>query len=369
MQKVEQLGFLYHSLDAIYWDERACYALRMNEVLQLEKATAELHQMCLQAAQYIIDRKLYSKLAIDPRFIPIIERSWEEEWPSIYGRFDFAYDGISAPKMLEYNADTPTSLLEAGVIQWYWLQDHDANKDQFNSIHEKLIEYWRYLRPYLKKGGIHFTAIQGSVEDAITTQYLRDTAEQAGHETAFIDIAELGWDAKNSEWVDDEDRLIVNLFKLYPWEWLANEEFAGNLLDPKNDAYWIEPPYKMLLSNKGLLPVLWQMFPDNPYLLPAFFEDDPRKKSIADNCVIKPLLSREGANIKIIAGGNTEITGGDYGKEGVIYQQFSPLPAHGGNFPVIGSWIIGQEPAGIGIREGDSLITTNKSRFVPHYIE
>lgn len=369
VSKVEQLGFLYHSLDAIYWDERACYALRMNEVLQLERATAELHQMCLQAAQYIIDRKLYSRLAIDPRFIPLIERSWEEDWPSLYGRFDLSYDGISAPKLLEYNADTPTSLLEAAVIQWYWLQDYDSGKDQFNSIHEKLIEYWKYLRSYLHEGGVHFSAIQDSVEDAITAHYLRDTAEQAGLETAFIDIAELGWDEKSSEWVDEEDRLIVNLFKLYPWEWLAKEEFSGNLLDPKNNAFWIEPPFKMLLSNKGLLPILWQMFPDNPYLLPAFFEDDPGKKSIADDCVIKPLLSREGANIKIISGGTTEITGGDYGKEGVIYQKFSPLPSHGGNFPVIGSWIIGQEPAGVGIREGDSLITTNKSRFVPHYIE
>jgi glutathionylspermidine synthase len=179
-KKVEQLGFLYHSLDSIYWDERACYALRMNEVLQLERATAELHQMCLQAAQYIIDRKLYSKLAIDPRFIPLIERSWEEDWPSVYGRFDLAYDGVSAPKMLEYNADTPTSLLEAAVIQWYWLQDYDQAKDQFNSIHERLIEHWRYLRPYLHEGGVHFSAMQSSIEDAITTQYLRDTAEQAG---------------------------------------------------------------------------------------------------------------------------------------------------------------------------------------------
>ena len=369
VNKVEQLGFLYHSLDSIYWDERACYALRMNEVLQLERATAELHKMCLEAAQYIIDRKLYARLAIDPRFIPLIERSWDEDWPSIYGRFDFAYDGINAPKMLEYNADTPTSLLEASVIQWYWLQDFDSNKDQFNSIHEKLIEYWKYLKPYLHKGGLHFSAIQGSVEDAITTQYLRDTAEQAGHDTDFIDIAEVGWDAANAEWVDEQDRLIVNMFKLYPWEWLAKEEFAENLLNPKSNTYWIEPPFKMLLSNKGLLPILWEMFPDNPYLLPSFFEDDPRKKSIANNCVIKPLLSREGANIKIISGETTEITSGDYGKEGVIYQQFSPLPSHGGNFPVIGSWVIGQEPAGIGIREGDSLITTNKSRFVPHYIE
>lgn len=340
----------------------------MTEILQLERATQELQRISLLGAQYIIDNKLYKRLGIDPRFIPLIERSWEEDSPSIYGRFDLQYDGMSSPKMLEYNADTPTSLLEASVIQWYWLQDFDPDRDQFNSIHEKLIEYWRYLRKFLNQGPIHFATMEHAVEDVITTQYLRDTAMQAGFQTELIDIADIGWDDRDRQWVDPSDQLISNIFKLYPWEWMTNEEFAGNLIEPGNKTMWIEPPFKMLLSNKGILPVLWELFPDHPNLLPAYFDDDPRKKQIADNCVIKPLLSREGANIKIISRGTTEISAGDYGKEGVIYQQFAPLPSMGGNFPVIGSWIIGQEPAGIGIRESDSLITTNTSRFLPHVI-
>ena len=85
----------------------------------------------------------------------------------------------------------------------------------------------------------------------------------------------------------------------------------------------------------------------------------------------KPLLSREGANISIHTAGGDIATGGDYGEEGFVYQAFHPLPnfaANGeDNYMVVGSWIIGDEAAGIGIREDESPITKNTSRFLPHY--
>ena len=56
-----------------------------------------------------------------------------------------------------------------------------------------------------------------------------------------------------------------------------------------------------------------------------------------------------------------------YGEEGFVYQGVAPLPDSTADYPVIGSWIVGDEPAGIGIREDDSPITRNSSRFVPHY--
>jgi glutathionylspermidine synthase len=45
------------------------------------------------------------------------------------------------------------------------------------------------------------------------------------------------------------------------------------------------------------------------------------------------------------------------------------LPEFVGRYPVIGAWIVGDEPAGIGIREDDTPITRNTSRFIPHYFE
>ncbi|RYY88715.1 MAG: glutathionylspermidine synthase family protein, partial [Chitinophagaceae bacterium] len=155
------------------------------------------------------------------------------------------------------------------------------------------------------------------------------------------------------------------IFKLYPWEWLAADEFGKQILEDANAAFWIEPAWKMLLSNKALLPLLWELNPGHPLLLPAF-----REPGSLRNYIKKPILSREGANITMVREGQTvQHTDGEYGKEGFIYQELFELPSFDGHYPVIGSWIIGQEPAGIGIREADGLITDNRSRFVPHLIQ
>ena len=127
----------------------------------------------------------------------------------------------------------------------------------------------------------------------------------------------------------------------------------------------IEPAWKMILSNKGILPVLWGMFPGHPNLLEAAFDDH----HLGGDYVRKPLLSREGENILVRRNGEWMGTSGTYGEEGYVYQRYAALPEFSGNYPVIGSWVIGGESAGIGIREDRSEITTNGSRFIPHYFQ
>jgi glutathionylspermidine synthase len=161
-----------------------------------------------------------------------------------------------------------------------------------------------------------------------------------------------------------ENEPIKNIFKLYPWEWLISDAFARNILQDENRAFWIEPAWKMILSNKAILPILWELFPDHPLLLPAYFEAGRLSRFVK-----KPILSREGANIDLVTDGRLlHHTDGQYGREGYIFQELFELPDFDGNYPVIGSWVIGQEPAGMGIREANTLVTDNKSRFVPHLI-
>ena len=360
---VEQLGFGFHTAATPYWDESAYYTFSLGEIDRIEKATAELYELCLDAVQHVIDNGLYDKFAIPASFIPYIEKTWEEDHPAIYGRFDLCYrDGQI--KLLEFNADTPTSLYEAGIVQWFWLQDFDKNKDQFNSIHEKLIAYWSYLQSFLHPGKLHFACVRESLEDLTNTEYLRDCAIQSGLETQLLFIDDIGWDTGNKIFVDRQDQPIGNIFKLYPWEWMMGEEFGPNILADRNAAYWIEPAWKMILSNKAILPILWELNPDCPWLLPAYFE--PGRLT---DFVRKPILSREGANIELIqSGALLQQTDGEYGEEGHIYQQLFTLPDFNGKHPVLGSWIIGQEPAGMGIRESDNLVTDNLSRFIPHLI-
>jgi glutathionylspermidine synthase len=360
--KVESLGFGFHTTNIPYWDESACYEFSMQEVLMIEQKTTELWQMFLDAVQYIIDHQLYAKFGIPDFMIPLIEKSWNEDHPAIYNRFDFSYNNGQL-KLLEFNADTPTSLFEMAVVQWHWLQDYDASRDQFNSAHEKLVAYWGYLKEYLNKGPLHFSCVKRSLEDLTTTEYLRDCAMQAGLDTNLVFIDDIGWNGQ--EFLDLEERPIQNIFKLYPWEWMARESFGQNLSRDEQRALWIEPAWKMLLSNKAILPIMYDLYRGNDLILPAFFEPP----TDGSDYVKKPILGREGANIEIVKGGRTAVsTGGDYGSEGYVYQGLAELPNFDGKYPLIGSWIIGQEAAGMGIREADTLITNNTSRFVPHYI-
>ncbi len=371
---VEKLGFGFHTTNVPYWDESAYYSFTMEEILFIEKSTADLWPMCLNAVQHVMDEGRYAELAIPEWIIPYIERTWTEDHAAIYGRFDFCYRNGQL-KLLEFNADTPTSLYEAGIVQWFWLQDFAKGKDQFNSIHEKLIAYWNYLRAYLhKRPGIlsalkpplvHFSCLKETLEDLTNTEYMRDCAMQGGLETKLVFVDDIGWDTAEREFVDMEEEPIRNIFKLYPWEWLIAEDFGRNILEDRNRAFWIEPAWKMILSNKAILPILWELYPDHPLLLPAYFDQHGMR-----DFVRKPKLSREGANVELVRNGRlAQATEGSYGDEGHIYQQLFDLPEFNGNHPVIGSWVIGQEPAGMGIREADTLVTDNRSRFVPHLID
>jgi len=286
---------------------------------------------------------------------------WRSREPTLFGRFDLAWNGSGPPRMLEYNADTPTALLEASVVQWYWLKDVKPDADQFNSIHEKLIAQLSTIAPRLPRGPIHFASVEDSEEDLGNSEYVRDCAVQAGFSTARVTIEGIGWDSVRKRFVDADDGDISTLVKLYPWEWLMRESFGPNIL--AGTCRWVEPPWKALLSNKAILAVLWEMFPDHPNLLPAYL--DPGR--IDGDHVRKPRLSREGANVSVRRKAGALISTGTYGAEGYVYQALAPIPQFDGNFPVIGSWIVGDVAAGIGIREDDTEITKNTSRFVPHY--
>lgn len=346
------------------WNESAFYQFTAEEVASLEAVTNELETMMARSVEHIIENKLYARMNVPPIAVPLIETSWHAEPPSLYGRFDLAYDGAHPPKLLEYNADTPTCLLEAAVVQWYWLQETFPRLDQFNSLHERLIALWKDLAPSLPGGRIDLCSLD-DLEDGITVTYLQDTAQQAGLLASCFAIDEIGWDG--SAFVGPEERPLGAVFKLYPWEWMVREEFSRFLSSAPT--LWIEPPWKMLLSNKGILPVLWELYPGHPNLLEARF-DGPGSLTY---WVRKPLLGREGANITMHRPGSDLQTDGEYGSEGFVYQNLAQIQSFDGKYPVVGSWLIGHEPgnaaAGIGIRESDTPITTNFSPFVPHLFD
>jgi len=375
--KAEAEGFLFHTIDGErYWDERAYYAFTLEEIERdIEAPTAELDRMCGElVARAVDDAAMLKRLRIPERYWTLIAASWKRGDPSLYGRFDFSYSGEGPAKLLEYNADTPTSVFETAVFQWQWLEDakarlittHDA--DQYNSLHEQLIAAWKEIAQKMGDAGsaIHLAGDLGSQEDAGTLAYLEDTARQAGLGTTVIAMENIGRTPKGA-FVDLANKDIALCFKLYPWEWMFREQFGAAIAGAPTR--WVEPPWKAILSNKGILPLLWEMFPRHPNLLPAYFEDDQKALELGNSFVRKPLYSREGANVAIVVGGEAiDQDEGPYGEEGFVRQAVATLPRFAENYVAVGSWVAGGKPCGLSTREDMSPITKNTSRFLPHAI-
>ncbi|BBP83494.1 hypothetical protein PHLH8_31360 [Pseudomonas sp. Pc102] len=281
---------------------------------------------------------------------------------------DFSYDGKGPAKLLEINADTPTSLLECASVQLLWLEDQirrgalPAEADQFNTLAEDLI---RALGTFRKDIPFHFAAIAGSIEDRGTTDFLAQMARLAGIDTRHIDIEDIGLNG-DGRFVDLQGQWIPRLFKLHAWEHIFSEAFGKAV--PGCDTQFVEPAWKSIISNKGILPLLWKFNEGHPNLLPTQVDANPRTP-VPRGWVRKPFFSREGANIEIrTQQDEVVVQDGPYTDAPYILQQFSPLPRFGDSYTLIGSWIVGDTASGMGIREDDSLITKDTSRFLPHVV-
>ena len=354
-----------------FWDETAYYRFTLRQIENdLEKPAEEIDDMCFQLLdRSLADETVYRRLCIPEGYWDYIAASWRNREKDLYGRLDFSYDGAGDAKLLEYNADTPTTLYESAVFQWVWLEEAISaglippDCDQFAELHEDLVAAFQTMGA---EGLLHLACLRDVEDDRETAKYLEECAREAGLETNLLAMRDIGVDA-SGRFTDLEDRVITTLFKLYPWEWIMEEEFGRFLVGC--GVHFLEPPWKAVLSNKGLLPLLWDMFEGHPNLLPAYFEDDPRAGALSDSYVRKPLLSRQGSNIEIVRDGVAlSRKDGPYGEEGHIVQAFHPLPEFDGRFPLVGCWIIAGRPAGVSIREGRTLITGEDANFVPHVI-
>lgn len=370
----DEFGFKFHTMyGQVYWDESAYYQFSLKQIENdIEDPTEELHQMCLEVVDRVVrDEALMRKFCIPEEHWNLVRSSWIQKQPSLYSRFDFAYNGNGPAKLYENNADTPTSLYETGFWQWLWLENKvdsgivDRQADQYNSLQEKLVNRFYELAQSRTSETLHFACCKDTEEDRGTVQYLEDCANEAGIETKFVYVEDIGH-GEGDVLTDLDDQVITWMFKLYPWEFMFREEY-GKLLS-KCDVNWIEPAWKSVLSNKALLPMLWKLFPNHPNLLASYFEED-LKSSGLNRYVRKPIFAREGCNVSIHIDGNTLYqSDGPYGEEGFIYQEYHPLPRFGDNYTLIGSWLVNDQPAGISIREDSEKITQDLSRYLPHVI-
>ena len=390
--EAQKLGFTFADMAGEpYWDETSAYRFTLRQIEQdLEAPATELHALCREAVDRVArDEAWMTRLAIPPEHWDLVADSWRRAEPELYGRMDLSYDGRGPAKLLEYNADTPTSLYESASFQWLWLEQQQAagvlgpDTDQFNAIHESLVA--RFGDICAPAEDVHFAADPENPEDYATVETLAWAAREAGLGAHFTALSQIGL-TPEGQFADDASRVIGTLFKLYPWEDMLRDDFAAHL--QPSQTRFIEPPWKAVLSNKALLPLLWHLFPGHPNLLPAFMAEDveaarsgaptPFAAAIAEaepqlarGFVTKPIFSREGSGVVITEAGRETGRAPDdaYSHHPEVVQALAPLPVFDGFHPVLGAWIVGESCAGLGIREDRDRITHNLSRFKPHFIQ
>lgn len=451
-----------------YWREGQYYLLDESEVTKIGVAGAKLYQALIALGEKILgfersahDDPLhrpqdcyFKRLSIPETAVGPILRSWQldnvdespnrlpEHYPTIYGRYDLAlqldeFGKVAGIKLLEFNADTPTSVVETAVIQPLWLeavQSHlerrHGNVFQWAGLYDCMVVAWKEeIEKFRRITGrgvdvVHVacTEVEEEGEDYMTIGVIGSALEEAvrqlehegkpGFRVKYISmesinrvptsdtsdtyvVGTMGVNGFNTAeqgvipgyFVDSEGERIKFIFKLHPWEYFLNPvhtkhgfgETAMHDLMSTAPTTWVEPVWKMIWSNKGILALLWEQYKNDPeigpYLLPTYFANDPAMPAdFTKNCAQKPLLGREGANVTLFKDGSVlEHGGGVYGDEGYVFQQLCLLPEfhdrnEGVMHPVIGLWMVRDEDVDLCVRESPNNVTNNISYFVPHAV-
>ncbi len=379
---LESIGFVWHtdSDDSSYIADELV-VISEDEAEAFYEATNELYEMFSEAGQYVIDNDLFHELNIPFNLVEVIKESWQNDvhW-HLYSRFDLAGGIDGKPiKLIEFNADTPTSLFETAIIQWAMLKKNGLDEmSQFNNLYEALKDNFKRIitldsdiekfeEHYSKLGWkILFSSISSSSEDINTTKLLENIASEAGFNTDFEFI-------ENVQFSDDgifkNDELFEFWFKLIPWEDIAIQESELALILTeiiKNQkAIVFNPAYTLIFQSKAFMKILWDLYPNHPLLLETSFEPLKGKKYVE-----KRAFGREGANTKIVNvdGSIDTQTSGDYDGHKAIYQEFYEFPQDAkGDYYQAGVFYA-YEACALGFRRGGKILN-NMSKFVGHIIE
>ncbi|WP_096014135.1 glutathionylspermidine synthase family protein [Campylobacter lanienae] len=378
---LESIGFGWHTdLDGSRYIADELVSITDDEAEKFYEAANELYDMYVAAAKHVIDNDLFHELGIPFNLVDIIKASWENDvhW-HIYGRFDLAGGIDGKPiKLIEFNADTPTSLFETAIIQWAMLKFNNINEaKQFNNLYEALVENFKRLitleedtskfDEYYEGWKILFSSIAGNNEDENTTRLLEAAARDAGFECGFAFVDEVGFD--DDEGIFWNEKNWEYWFKLIPWEMIAIDEsdlalIIKNIINNQK-AIILNPAYTLLFQSKGIMKILWDLYPNHPLLLQSSFEPLKGKKQVK-----KPFLAREGANVSIInSDGSIEAqNSGEYDNGKFLYQEFAEFAKDSNGDSYQAGVFFAFEGCALGFRKGKDIID-NYSKFVGHIIE
>lgn len=379
---LESIGFVWHTdSDNSSYVSDEIVVVSENEANAYYEATNELYDMFAQAGQYVVDNDLFHELNIPFNLVEIIKESWENDvhW-HLYSRFDLAGGIDGKPiKLIEFNADTPTSLFETAIIQWAMLKANGLDESsQFNNLYEALKDNFKRIitldsdiekfEEYYSNLGwkILFSSISSSAEDINTTKLLEHIASEAGFNTDFEFIENVQF---SDEGIFKDDELFEFWFKLIPWENIAIEESELALIlteiIKEKKAIIFNPAYTLMFQSKGFMKILWDLYPNHPLLLETSFEPLVGKKQVEKRC-----FGREGSNVKIINADQSieEETSGEYEGHKAVYQEYVEFPKDSNGNSYQAGVFYAYEACGLGFRKGGKILN-NMSKFVGHIVK
>ncbi|RXJ76232.1 glutathionylspermidine synthase [Aliarcobacter skirrowii] len=379
---LESIGFTWHTdSDESSYIANELVVISEEEAEAFYEATNELYDMFIEGAQYVIDNELFHELNIPFNLVEVIKESWENDvhW-HLYSRFDLAGGVDGKPiKLIEFNADTPTSLFETAIIQWAMLKKNGLDESsQFNNLYDALKENFKRIitldsdiekfDEYYSKLGwkILFSSISSSSEDINTTKLLQHIASEAGFNTDFEFIENVNF---SDDGIFKDDELFEFWFKLIPWEDIAIQESELALIlteiIKEKRAIIFNPAYTLIFQSKAFMKILWDLYPNHPLLLETSFEPLVGKKYVE-----KKAFGREGANVKIInSDGSVEIeNGGEYDGHKSIFQEYVDFVKDSKGECYQAGVFYAYEACGLGFRRGGKILN-NMSKFVGHIIK
>lgn len=377
--EMKKLGYNWHTdRGTPYWTEDAYYHFTTADVAKLTTAAETVHKMYIDAGQYVIDKKQMPLIGIEPKIADQVEQWWNDDIPTLFGRFDFVYDGVGQPKLLEYNADTPGNMVETAIIQRNWREQRFPGNSQFNNLQSALTDRFREQLRGRTNTLMHVMADAGIPEDAENAAFVGFCAQAAGFQFTYINGPDIGVDKRTGIFYDLQSREMRFIYKQYPWDvWIRDDvERAKAGRDhyypyvQSKTAWWLEPLWKLMFSGKGMLPMLWELNTEHPNLLPAY-RSPSEFIGQSRPYVTKPIWGLQGRNIKITGKDGNIIaqTAGDSTGTGYIYQAYREMPVFDDFRPVVSVWIVTDKAVAISVREDKGLITVDHSRFVPHIVK
>jgi glutathionylspermidine synthase len=358
------------------WHEDVYYKLTPDEAEELRTTAERCHRLVDTTVERAIRERLWPIIGIEQAIGDKIKAAWDDELPGLLSRIDFIYEA-GFYKMIDYNAESTTGLMEASILQKLWRDAQFPNVRQFNDIHPALVQRLNDTRIGRTDNRFHVTADSAVADATETVRYVGACAQEAGYRVAYYPLGDTG---VQDEWFYDMTvnpaQPLVMVYKCYPWEGFVTDRIggdgpnAGHLyldhVNHKRGSWWLEPIWRMAYQCNGLLPLVWETFVDDFNLL----NTSRAQGDVGPRFVRKPVWARDSMNIQVQLDGKiVSETVGERDAESYIYQTYGESTPIDGHYTVFSVWLVRNTAVGLGIREGTDPIVRSNGRFAPHIIE